>query len=225
MRGRVDSRFRGNDEMRVGAWDAAGGHRDPPLRLRAGCGFPRAGTGTRPYDMVRRPAPDAMRRDRACPRLDRGALCLSALCLSVLCVILFCVALSGCAASPEIIRSPDVPAEVARQALDDLMLEVSKRFPPAKTPLAIHDNDPGNRLEPVLRAAGYAVHQTGDINPVTFSTHYLRESAMYLGVIRVGLGYTLSRLYIFEGGELQVHSTSLSDEASSTEITGDSNRD
>ena len=151
--------------------------------------------------------------------------------LSALCAILFIAALSGCTASPEIIRSPDVPAEVARQVLDDLIVEVSKRFPPAKTPLAIHDNDPGNRLEPVLRAAGYAVHQTGDINPVTFSTHYLRESAMYFGVIRVDLSYTLSRLYIFEGGELQVHSTSLSDEASphstshSTEITGDSNRD
>ena len=177
MRGRVDSRFRGNDEIRGGLWVSAGGHRDPPLRLRA------------------------------------------------LCAILLIVALSGCAASPEIIRSPDVPAEVARQALDDLVVTVSKRFPPAKTPLAIHDTDPGNRLEPVLRAAGYAVHQTGDINPVTFSTHYMRESAMYLGVIRVGLNYTLSRLYIFEGGELQVHSTSLSDEAGSTEITGDSNRD
>ena len=156
--------------------------------------------------------PDATCRDRP-------------LCLSALCAILFIAALSGCVASPEIIRSPDVPAEVARQALDDLVVTVSKRFPPAKTSLAIHDNDPGNRLEPVLRAAGYAVHQTGDISPVTFSTHYLRESAMYLGVIRVGLSYTLSRLYIFEGGELQVHSTSLSDEASSTEITGDSNRD
>ena len=173
--------------------------------------------------MVRRPAPDAMRRDRP--------LCLSALCLSALCAILFIAALSGCAASPEIIRSPDVPAEVARQALDDLVVTVSKRFPPAKTPLAIHDTGQGSRLEPVLRAAGYAVHQTGDINPVTFSTHYVRESAMYLGVIRVGLNYTLSRLYIFEGGELQVHSTSLSDEASPhstphrAEITGESNRD
>ena len=155
----------------------------------------------------------------------RGNDEMRSLCLSALCVILFCVALSGCAASPVNNQSPDVPAEVARQALDDLIVTVSKRFPPAKTPLAIHDNGRGNRLEPVLRAAGYAVHQTGDIDPVTFSTHYLRESAMYLGVIRVGLGYTLSRLYIFEGGELQVHSTSLSDEASSTEITGDSNRD
>ena len=143
----------------------------------------------------------------------------------VRCAILFIVVLSGCTAGPEIDRSPDVPAEVVRQALDDLIVTVSKRFPPAKTPLAIHDYDPGNRLEPALRAAGYAVHQTGDISPVTFSTHYMRESAMYLGVIRVGLSYTLSRLYIFEGGELQVHSTSLSDEASSTEITGDSNRD
>ena len=166
-------------------------------------------TGGCPYDMVRRHAPDAMRRDRS--------LCLSALCLSALCAILFSVALSGCAASPVNNQPPDVPAEVAQQVLDDLIVEVSKRFPPAKTPLAIHDNGQGNRLEPVLRAAGYAVHQTGDISPVTFSTHYLRESAMYLGVIRVGLTYTLSRLYIFEGGELQVHSTSLSDEASPTE--------
>ena len=203
-----------------GAWDAAGGHGDPPLRLGAGIDdhWPRTTTGGCPYDMVRRPAPDAMRRDRP-------------LCLSALCAILFIIALSGCAASPVIIRSPDVPAEVAQQALDDLIVTVSKRFPPAKTPLAIHDNDPGNRLEPVLRAAGYAVHQTGDINPVTFAAHYLRESAMYLGVIRVGLSYTLSRLYIFEGGELQVHSTSLSDEAGphstphSTEITGESNGD
>ena len=161
----------------------------------------------------------------------RGNDEMRGVCLSALCAILFIVALSGCAAGPVISRSPDVPAEVARQALDDLIGEVSKRFPPAKTPLAIHDNGRGNRLEPVLRAAGYAVHQTGDISPVTFSTHYMRESAMYLGVIRVGLGYTLSRLYIFEGGELQVHSTSLSDEAGphstphSTEITGDSNRD
>ena len=98
-------------------------------------------TGGCPYDMVRRPAPDAMRRDRS--------LCLSAPCLSALCAILFIVALSGCTASPVINQSPDVPAEVARQALDDLIVTVSKRFPPAKTPLAIHDNDPGNRLEPV----------------------------------------------------------------------------
>ena len=146
---------------------------------------------------------------------------------TALCAILFSVALSGCMTSPVIIRSPDVPAEVAERALDDLIHEVSKRFPPAKTPLAIHENDWGKRLEQVLRATGYAVHQTDDINPVTFSTHYMRESAMYLGVIRVGLNYTLSRLYIFEGGELQVHSTSLSDEAipHSAEITRDSNRD
>ena len=40
MRGRVDSRspigvgdkLSGNDEMRVGLWVSAGGHRDPPLR-------------------------------------------------------------------------------------------------------------------------------------------------------------------------------------------------
>ena len=32
----VDSRFRGNDEMRGGLWVSAGGHRDPPLRLRSG---------------------------------------------------------------------------------------------------------------------------------------------------------------------------------------------
>ena len=190
-----------------GAWDAAGGHRDPPLRLGAGD----AGVDSRFRGN------DEMRG------------------LGALCVILFCVALSGCTTSREIVRSPDVPAEVARQALDDLVVTVSKRFPPAKIPLAIHDNDPGSRLEPVLRAAGYAVHQTGDINPVTFSTHYMRESAMYLGVIRVGLNYTLSRLYIFEGGELQVQSTSLSDDAGAystphsaphpTETTGDSNRD
>ena len=196
---------------------------------------PRAGTGTRPYDeggvgcrgRAQGPAPTI--GGVGCAVRFRGNDEMRG--LGALCVILFCVALSGCAASREIIRSPDVPAEVARQALDDLIVTVSKRFPPAKTPLAIHDNDPGNRLEPVLRAAGYAVHQTGDISPVTFSTHYLRESAMYLGVIRVGLSYTLSRLYIFEGGELQVHSTSLSDEASphstshSTETTGDSNGD
>ena len=34
----VDSRFRGNDEMRGGLWVSAGGHRDPPLRLRSGTG-------------------------------------------------------------------------------------------------------------------------------------------------------------------------------------------
>ena len=199
----VGDKLSGNDGIRGGAWDVAGGHRDPPLRL---------GSGDAGVDSRFR-GNDEMRG------------------LGALCVILFCVALSGCTTGPEIIRSPDVPAEVARQALDDLVVTVSKRFPPAKTPLAIHDNDPGNRLEPVLRAAGYAVHQAGDINPVTFSTHYLRESAMYLGVIRVGLSYTLSRLYIFEGGELQVHSTSLSDEAGPhstphrAETTGDSNRD
>ena len=32
----VDSRFRGNDEIRGGLWVFAGGHRDPPLRLRSG---------------------------------------------------------------------------------------------------------------------------------------------------------------------------------------------
>ncbi len=141
--------------------------------------------------------------------------------------ISFSVVLSGCATSPAIVRSLDVPVEVSERALDDLIVTVSKRFPPAKTPLAIYDNDRDKRLERVLRAAGYAVHQTDGINPVTFSTHYLRESAMYLGVIRVGLSYTLSKLYIFEGGELRVHSTSLSDEAipHSPEITGDSRRD
>ncbi len=140
--------------------------------------------------------------------------------------ILFSVALSGCAVGPVTVHSLDVPVEVAERMLDDLMLEVSKRFPPAKTPLAIHDFDRGKRLERVLRAAGYAVHQVGGINPVTFSTHYASESAMYLGVIRVGLNYTLSRLYIFEGGELQEHSTSLSDEAlpHAAEVTGDSSR-
>ena len=34
----VDSRFRGNDENRGGLWVSAGGHRDPPLRLRSGTG-------------------------------------------------------------------------------------------------------------------------------------------------------------------------------------------
>ncbi len=127
--------------------------------------------------------------------------------------IWFSVALSGCVVSPVAVHSADVPAEVAKRMLDDLMREVSKRFPPAKTPLAIHDEARGKPLERVLRDAGYAVHQTGGANPVTFETHYTHESAMYLGVIRVGLNYTLSRLYIFDGGELQVHSTSLSDEA------------
>ena len=32
----MDSRFRGNDENRGGLWVSAGGHRDPPLRLRSG---------------------------------------------------------------------------------------------------------------------------------------------------------------------------------------------
>ncbi len=138
----------------------------------------------------------------------------------------FSVVLSACAPDPAAVSSRDVPVEVAQRALDDLVLEVSKRFPPAKTPLAIYDNDRDKRLERVLRAAGYAVHQAGGINPVTFSMHYTSELAMYLGVIRVGLNYTLSRLYIFEGGKLQVHSTSLADEAipRSAEITGDSGR-
>ena len=137
--------------------------------------------------------------------------------------IWFSAALSGCAVSPVAVRSPDVPVEVSDRMLDDLIVTVSKRFPPAKIPLAIHDHERGNRLERVLRAAGYAVHQTDGANPVTFSTYYTRESAVYLGVIRVGLNYTLSRFYIFEGGELQVHSTSLSDEAlpPSAELTGD----
>ena len=40
----VDSRFRGNDEIRGGLRVFAGGHRDPPLRLRP---------GTRSYDVGR----------------------------------------------------------------------------------------------------------------------------------------------------------------------------
>ena len=146
---------------------------------------------------------------------------------TTLCAMLLSFALSGCLTSPAIVSPPDVPDEVEERVLDDLIREVSKRFPPAKTPLSLHKNDRGKRLEPVFRAAGYAVHQTNYINLVAFSTHYIRELAMYLGVIRVGLNYTLSRLYIFEGGELQVNSTSLSDEhfPRSTEITGDSSRD
>jgi len=134
------------------------------------------------------------------------------------------IALAGCTVSPVTVRSPDVPAEVAARILDDLIVTVSKRFPPAKIPLAIHDHERGKPLDRVLRAAGYAVHQADGINAVTFATHYTAESAMYLGVIRVGLNYTLSRLYVFEGGELQIHSTSLSDEAVShpAEVTGDS---
>ena len=136
--------------------------------------------------------------------------------------VLFSVFLSGCATSPPVVGSTKVPVEVARRILDDLMRDLSERFPPAKTSLAIYDQDRGGRLERVLRNAGYAVHQKDGINPVTFSTHYARESAMYLGVIRVGSNYTLSRLYVFEGGELQAQSTSLSDEADphSAEITG-----
>ena len=39
MSRRVDSRSRGNDGMRGVLWDAAGGHRDPPLRFWVGDKF------------------------------------------------------------------------------------------------------------------------------------------------------------------------------------------
>lgn len=129
--------------------------------------------------------------------------------LRTIVIIFLTWAMVGCA-TPVTRVNAQVPGEITELILDDLIAELQPRFPPAKTTLTVYEDV---RLDTRLRNAGYAVEQRGDTNIISVATHYVEEIGTYLGVVRLGAGYTLTRIYWFENGVLSHSGSSLADDA------------
>ena len=122
----------------------------------------------------------------------------------ILCLLLFA---AGCAGNPQT-TPPIVPGVVVDAILVDLIDELTRLYPPATTKLALSGETPRG-LEDKLRNQGYALHQGGDQSQVSVSAYYLPETGLYLGILRLGIDYTLARKYVWDNGHLQPGATTV----------------
>lgn len=123
----------------------------------------------------------------------------------ILILIISTIALAGCAQFSQKEAPSEIPGHLAVQIAVDMISAIHADFPPATTTVELNPSDP--MLEESLRAKGYAVTGEGIYPEMSLATHRLDE--LFLGVLKIGPHYTLSRLYAVANGQLRVLSTSL----------------
>ena len=127
------------------------------------------------------------------------------------------ILLQGCILLPENKELNKVPDLIEQEMMEDLVTQIRERFPPAKTKLSLPESERNKSLDEHLRATGYAVHQTGDVNIVRFTAHYMPIGDTYLGTMRVGLAYTVTKSYLYDAGKLETVAISVADDSAGTQ--------
>ena len=128
------------------------------------------------------------------------------------CIALVSILTGGCAAWRPSVEIPAVvPGIIEGEILNDMADVLVNRFPPATTQMTLKEQAQRPDIDALLRSRGYEVHEKGNTNEFQFAAYYLEDTGRYLGIMRVGLNFTLSRQYVYDDGKLLAGASTVAD--------------